>query len=190
MRGGFYDAVVLRAETPGSQRSALRERHLRQLAREFSRSYSRRCFPAFRCVDPWESGPVACGRGPASATSSCIAAGPMSGYVLSRHALCSTAGCLRATVADAETQCTCRRPDTHGHSAIRATAARQCRRQVSSPEVSKKSGSFRMLGHQLRSGCTPRIQDHTQCTTALCTALITPSSGVHSALSAQQILRT
>lgn len=91
------------------------------------------------------AGPVACGRGPASATSSCIAAGPMSGYVLSRHALCSTAGCLRATVADAETQCTCRRPDTHGHSAIRATAARQCRRQVSSPEVSKKSGSFRML---------------------------------------------
>ena len=34
------------------------------------------------------------------------------------------------------------------------------------------------------------FQDHTQCTTALCTALITPSSGVHSALSAQQILRT
>ena len=35
-----------------------------------------------------------------------------------------------------------------------------------------------------------KLQDHTQCTTALCTALITPSSGVHSALSAQQILRT
>jgi len=51
VRGGFYDAVLLRAETPGSHRSALRERHLRQLAREFSRSYSRRCFPAFRCVD-------------------------------------------------------------------------------------------------------------------------------------------
>ena len=37
---------------------------------------------------------------------------------------------------------------------------------------------------------TGRDQDHTQCTTALCTALITRSSGVHSALSAQQILRT
>ena len=33
-------------------------------------------------------------------------------------------------------------------------------------------------------------QHHTQCTTALCTVLITRSSGVHSALSAQQILRT
>ena len=55
-----------------------------------------------------------------------------------------------------------------------------------------KSEGFDTIGFEESVWVRPAggKQDHTQCTTALCTALITPSSGVHSALSAQQILRT